>query len=82
MLSKINSYIGDTVDIIGCYDYWQERRTVVYPTPLAYNFCNHTIEDKGLKALSVVKSLIKKKMVKIETVEQFVDLMDELVKLL
>lgn len=72
----------DTVDIVGCYNYWQEQRPIIYPTPIAYNFCNHTVEDKGLKALSILKVLITKKLAKIETIEQFIDIMDELVKIL
>ena len=75
---------GDTAkfDVVGCDNYWHERRPIIYPTPIAYNFCNHTVEDKGLKALSILKVLITKKLAKIETIEQFIDIMDELVKIL
>ena len=74
---------GDPVDIIGHYNYWQEQRPASYLTPITtYGFYRPTVEDKGLKALSILKVLIKKKLAKIETIEQFIDIMDELVKIL
>ena len=82
MTTEITGYAGDIIDMTGCYDYWHEQRPIIYPTPINYTFCSHTIEDKGLKALSIIKVLIKKKLIKIDTIEQFVDIMDELVKIL
>ena len=69
-----------TGDIQGCYDYWQNS----YPAPVGYvySFSTYTPQDKGLKALSIIKILIKKKVAKIDTIEQFIDVMDELVKVL
>jgi len=74
LATETKGYVG--------YDYWHEQRPIVYPMPINYIFCSHTTEDKGLKASSIIKALIKKKLVKIDTIDQFVDIMDELVKIL
>ena len=81
LTTETTGYAGDIIDMTGCYDYWHEQRHIVYP-PASYTFCSHTTEDKGLKALSIIKVLIKKKLAKIDTIGQFVDIMDELVKIL
>jgi len=81
LTTETTGYVGDVIDMTGCYDYWHEQRPF-NPMPINYTFCSHTTEDKGLKALSIIKVLIKKRLVKIDTIEQFVDIMDELVKIL
>lgn len=65
-----------TVDSLqNCYEQW------LYHFP-SYNYypcsCN---TDRGIKALKVIKTLMEKKFVKIDTVEKFINLMDELVKI-
>ena len=66
-------------DINACYDYWN----TYYPQSVTYPYYSNTIcIDKGLQALSIVKALMNKKLVKLTTIKQFIDLMDELVKIL
>ena len=74
----------DTSDIMNCYDTWKDYYpwAVPLPTPISYSFCTHTSEDKGLKALSIIKLLLNKKFIKIDSVERFIEIMDELVKTL
>ena len=75
---------GTGIDIRNCYDTWRDYNCwPIQPvTPISYSFCTHTSEDKGLKALSIIKALIAKKFITIDSVERFIEIMDELVKTL
>ena len=69
----------NTSGINACYDHWIDRNP--WYTSTIYPYYGNT-QDKGLTALSIVKALMDKKLVKLTTIKQFVDLMDEIVKIL
>lgn len=47
-----------------------------------YGYCNHTGEDKTKQAFKIVKLLMKKKLVKVDKVKDFVELIDEILEIL
>jgi len=62
-----------------CWDWWREY---YYPTyyPVYYPQTIH--EDKGKKAIEVVKALMETKTIQVKTIKQFVELLDKLMKIL
>ena len=47
-----------------------------------YGYCTHTTEDKTKQAFKIVKLLMKKKLVKVDKVRDFVELIDEILGIL
>jgi len=67
---------------IGCWDYWQNW---YYPQVIHHSYPIYIQEramDKGKQAFEIIKILKDKKLVKLEKVGDFIDLMDELIKIL
>ncbi len=67
---------------ITCWNYWQ---TYYYPYIIKESYPVYIQEkaiDKGKKAYEIVKVLRDKKLVQVRTVKQFIDLMNELIKLI
>lgn len=60
-----------------CYDFYRQYYYPVWPISNTVYY-----EDKGVKAHKILKALMDKKVINIKTVKQFVDLMDEVIKLL
>jgi len=64
-----------------CWDYWQDSYypyiTQSYPV-----YIQERARDKGKQAFEIIKILKDKKLVKLEKVGDFIDLMDELIKIL
>ena len=66
-------------DLNNVYDWWNQEWYPYYD----YTIISPTYtQDKGAKAIKIVKQLMKKKLVKVNTVKQFVDLLDEIIMLL
>lgn len=82
--NDINSSVGTTsnMDHISCWDYWQNW---YYPQVIYQSYPVYIKEqalDKGKKAYEIIKILKDKKLIEIRTVGKFIDLMDELIKIL
>lgn len=73
---------GDTIDIQSYYDYWEQWKPLSPPVTQFQYYHTHTVEDKGVKALSIIKIMMEKKLIKLDTIEQFIEAMDLLVKVL
>jgi len=67
----------DTADsgTMYCWDWW---RTYYYPV----YYESFRYEDKGKKAIEIVKIFMDTKVIKVSTVKQFVDLLDKILKIL
>ena len=70
---------GTAGDIIQGYDYY---RNWWYPTFYPYSSTTILQEDKGIKAKDILCMLMDKKLVSIRTVKDFVNMMDEIIKIL
>lgn len=66
-----------------CYDWWNYY---YYPwqgeTHNHYHTSTIVHEDKGKKAIEIMKALMESKIIQIKTIKQFVDLLDRIVKVL
>lgn len=65
-----------------CWDYWQNW---YYPQVIYQSYPVYIREramDKGKQAFEIIKILKDKKLVNLEKVGDFIDLMDELIKIL
>lgn len=65
-----------------CWDYWQNY---YYPTVIHHSYpvyIQDRAKDNGKKAFEIIKMLADKKMVKLDKVKDFIDLMDTLIKIL
>ncbi len=67
---------------MSCWGYWQDY---YYPNVIRESYPVYIGEraiDKGKQAYEIIKILKDKKLVKLEKVSDFIDLMDELIKIL
>ena len=66
----------------GCWDFWQN----LYYPQIIYReypvYIRERAQDKAKQAYEIIKILKDKKLAKIEKVSDFIDLMDELIKIL
>lgn len=65
-----------------CWDYWQNN---YYPQIIRESYpvyIQERTQDNGKKAFEIIKILKDKKLVQLKTVGDFIDLMDELIKIL
>ena len=65
-----------------CWDYW---RNDYYPYVIRESYpvyLQERAKDKGKQAFEIIKILKDKKLVQLRTVGNFIDLMDELIKIL
>ena len=65
-----------------CWGYWTND---YYPYVIRESYpvyLQERAKDKGKQAFEIIKILKDKKLVKLETVANFIDLMDELIKIL
>ena len=65
-----------------CWNYWQDW---YYPQIIRESYPVYIQEkslDKGKKAYEIIKILKDKKLINIRTVNQFIDIMDSLIKIL
>ena len=65
-----------------CWDYW---RNDYYPYIIRESYpvyIQERAKDKGKQAFEIIKILKDKKLVQLKTVGDFIDLMDELIKIL
>jgi hypothetical protein len=63
-----------------CWDYWHGY---YYPQVIRESYpvyIQEQAKDKGKAAFEIIKGMIDKKFIKLDTVKQFVDLMDFLIK--
>lgn len=75
-------YIENTTSDMTCWGYWRDW---YYPQVIRESYPVYITErakDKGKQAFEIIKVLKDKKLVKIERVGQFIDIMDELIKIL
>ncbi len=76
-ISGDTSFSGTT-----CWHYWTNY---YYPDVIHCSYpvyVQERAQDKGKKAFEIIKILKDKKMVKLDKVSDFIDLMDELIKIL
>lgn len=86
------NYVGDPLENSGsfslssgnmsCWHYW---RDYYYPHVIRESYPVYIEErskDKGKQAFEIIKVLKDKKLVKLQKVGDFIDLMDELIKIL
>jgi hypothetical protein len=87
------SYLSSTLDSnslsfnteannMSCWNYWQNY---YYPHVIRESYpvyINERAKDKGKQAFEIIKILKDKKLVKLQKVSDFIDLMDELIKIL
>lgn len=67
---------------LSCWGYWHDH---YYPKVIHESYPVYIQErslDKGKKAFEIIKILKDKKLVQLRTVGNFIDLMDELIKIL
>lgn len=67
---------------LGCYRYWTDY---YYPTVIKESYpvyIQERAKDKGKQAFEIIKVLKDKKLVTMNKVGDFIDLMDELIKIL
>lgn len=64
-----------------CWDYWQ-RDYYPYIVQSYPVYIQERARDKGKMAFEIIKILKDKKIVELEKVGDFIDLMDELIKIL
>ena len=71
-----------TTNTTTCWSYWQDYH---YPNVISTSYPVYIQErslDKGKQAFEIIKVLKDKKMVKLNKVSDFIDLMDALIKIL
>lgn len=85
-LSTITSGAVDNItngqSHLSCWDYWRDYhypQTIVTSYPV---YIQERAKDKGKQAYEIIKVLKDKKLVDIKSVGKFIDLMDELIKIL
>ena len=67
---------------LSCWGYW---RDYYYPYVIRESYpvyIKEQAQDQGKKAFEIIKMLKDKKLIKITTIGQFIDMMDELIKIL
>ena len=67
---------------MSCWDYWQYNW---YPQVIRESYpvyIKERAEDKGKQAFEIIKHLKDKRFLKLETVGDFIDCMDTLIKIL
>ena len=67
---------------MSCWHYWRDD---YYPNIIRESYpvyFQERAKDKGKQAFEIIKILKDKKFVKLETVGDFIDMMDELIKIL
>jgi len=73
---------GTLANTMSCWGYWQDY---YYPYVIRESYpvyIGERAKDKGKQAFEIIKILKDKKLVKLEKVSDFIDLMDELIKIL
>lgn len=78
----LNTQAGILSTGINCWGYWQDY---YYPQIIRESYPVYIQEkalDKGKQAFEIIKILKDKKLVNLQKVNDFVDLMDELIKIL
>ena len=73
---------GTGVTNLNCWGYWRDW---YYPTVIRESYPVYVQEkalDKGKQAFEIIKILKDKKLVQLGKVSDFIDLMDELIKIL
>lgn len=77
------TYSGNIVsNQLSCWGYW---RDYYYPQVIRESYpvyIGEKAKDKGKQAFEIIKVLKDKKLIKLEKVSDFIDAMDELIKIL
>jgi hypothetical protein len=75
-------YATDNSKTLSCWGYWQD---FYYPQVIRESYpvyIRERAQDKGKQAFEIIKILKDKKLIDMKKVGDFVDLMDELIKIL
>ena len=67
---------------LSCWDYWQER---YYPQIIRESYpiyIGERAKDNGKQAFEIIKALMDKKLLKLDTVRDFIEAMDLLINTL
>jgi len=74
----------DSTNVLGeqsCWDYWQNYyHPYIYPSYPVY--IQDRAKDKGKESFEIIKGLMDKKFIKLNTVKEFIDLMNFFIKIL
>lgn len=73
---------GDIGGNSSCWDYWTDFYYPQYISTSYPVYIRERAKDKGKQAFEVIKILKDKKVIKLDKVQDFVDIMDELIKIL
>ena len=86
VMDTLNCSVSDSLTLTDsgntCWSYWQSD---YYPLIIRDSYpvyLQERAKDKGKQAFEIIKILKDKKLVQIKTVGGFIDLMDELIKIL
>jgi hypothetical protein len=77
----INDLVYHGGETTGCWEYWQNWHypQIVQSYPV---YIREKAKDNAKQAYEIIKILTDKKLVKVDKVKDFIDLMDELIKIL
>lgn len=81
-MSARTSQTGDQIKSLSCWGYWRDH---YYPEIVQHSYpvyIQERAQDKGKQAFEIIKMLKDKKFLKLESVGDFIDVMDELIKIL
>ena len=81
-LNVVSSGINTNLTDYSCWDYWHQD---YYPQVIRESYpvyIRERAEDKGKQAFEIIKMLKDKRFLKLETVGDFIDAMDALIKIL
>lgn len=77
----LNDLVYRGGETTSCWEYWQNWHypQIIQSYPV---YIQERARDKGKQAYEIIKILTDKKLVKMDKVKDFIDLMDELIKIL
>ena len=81
--TSFNDYKStESIKTLSCWGYWRDH---YYPEIIQRSYpvyIQERAQDKGKQAFEIIKMLKDKKFLKLESVGDFIDVMDELIKIL
>ena len=80
--SDNSANLSSSGSFVSCWQYWTD---LYYPEVIRFSYpmyIQERAQDNGKKAYEIIKILKDKKLAKLNTVSDFINLMDELIKIL
>mgnify|MGYP001611021086 CR=1 FL=1 len=82
MTTQTSWHSDQSQKTLSCWGYWRDH---YYPEIMQHSYpvyIQERAQDKGRQAFEIIKMLKDKKFIKLELVGDFIDVMDELIKIL